>query len=443
MLDLPKHPLKVLVIGSGGREHALCWKLAQSPLVEQIFCAPGNGGTATEHKTKNLDIDSHDFPKLAEFCQNEKIDLTVVGPENILAEGIVNYFAAKNLRIFGPTKEAARLEWSKSYAKKIMGRNNIPTAKFKICSSYEEAQEVLKTEPWAKVIKADGLASGKGVYVCNSDAEAQQALKEIFQDKRFGKSGETIVLEEKMNGEEISLFLLCDGKTFLLMAPSQDNKRRFDNDKGPNTGGMGAISPPPVYDNHKQIIQETIIDPVLAALKKENIDFKGVLYIGLLLDQDKQTGSIRPKIVEFNSRFGDPEIEVVLPRLESDLLPALWACTEGKLGEIKFEWKDEACCCVVAVNKDYPVSASTGELISLSKNGSSPNNDVIVFHAGTKIADNKLVTAGGRILVVTALAADLQTAADRIYNYLPNINFKDLDYRQDILKSKGTLSSRK
>jgi phosphoribosylamine--glycine ligase len=436
MLNIPNHPLKVLVVGNGGREHALCWKLAQSPLIEQAFCAPGNGGTAKENKTKNINIDSHDFPKLAEFCQNEHIDLTVVGPENILAEGIVNYFAAKHLRIFGPTKEASRLEWSKSYAKEFMGRNNIPTAKFKICHSYDEAKHVVETETWAQVIKVDGLASGKGVFVCNNPDEAKHALTEVFQRKHFGKAGETVVLEEKLYGEEISLFLLCDGKTFLPMEVSQDNKRRFDNDLGPNTGGMGVISPPTIYAKHQKVIEKTIIQPLLAALKKDGINYQGLLYVGLLLDQDKQTGSIQPKILEFNSRFGDPETQVVLPRLQSDLLPALWACTEGNLDEIKFEWKKEACCCVVAVNKDYPACGSNDQPINLNTNSNSPSNDIIIFHAGTKIANKQLVTAGGRILAITALASDLQLAASRIYEYLPNINFKDMDYRKDIAQAK-------
>jgi len=440
---LPSHPIKVLVVGSGGREHALCWKLAQSPLVQQVFCAPGNGGTAKEYKTKNINIDIFDFSKLAAFCKDEQIDFTVVGPETILAEGIVDYFKTKQLKIFGPTKAAARLEWSKSYAKEFMGRHNLPTAKFQICHNQIEAEQALKVMPWAEVIKADGLASGKGVYVCNGQTEAKQAIKEIFQDKKFGKSGETVVLEEKLNGEEISLFLLSDGKSFLPMAASQDNKRRFDNDKGPNTGGMGAISPPTVYAKYESIIEKTIIEPLLTALKKEGIDYQGVLYVGLLLDQNIETKSVQPKIIEFNSRFGDPEIEVVLPRLKSDLFPVLWACSEGKLNEIMLEWQDQVCCCVVAVNKDYPTANSDSQPITIANNGSSSKEEITIFHAGTKLIDDQLKTAGGRILVVTALDADLTSAATRIYDYLPNISFKDIDYRRDIVKSESKIPSRK
>ncbi len=277
-----------------------------------------------------------------------------------MAEGIVDYFLAEKLRIFGPTKKAAQLEWSKSYAKEFMERNQIPTAKFKICTNYEDAAQIVEKESYVEVIKVDGLASGKGVYVCNNEQETKQALKQIFQDKQFGQAGETVVLEEKLNGEEVSLFLLCDGKSFLPMAASQDNKRRFDQDRGPNTGGMGAISPPANYERYEAMIEKTIIEPLSIALKKEAIDYRGVLYLGLMLDKDKNTGLIQPKILEFNSRFGDPETQVVLPRLASDLLPALWACTEGKLSEIELKWKKEACCSVVAVTKDYPAKSAKG-----------------------------------------------------------------------------------
>lgn len=444
MLSIPAHPLKLLVVGGGGREHALCWKLAQSLLVEQIYCAPGNGGTAQEYKTTNLNIDSHDFPKLARFCQEEHIDFIVVGPDNPLAEGIVDYFLKDKHRIFGPRKAAARLEWSKVYAKEFMGRNNLPTARFKTSTNYNDAIQIAEREPWARVVKADGLAFGKGVYVCNNQDEVKGALKEIFEQKRFGRAGEAVVLEEKLHGEEISLFLLCDGKHFLPLAASQDNKRRFDNDCGPNTGGMGAISPPAIYERYEEAIKKTICDPLLSALQKEDINYQGVLYLGLILDQNEDTGLIQPKIIEFNSRFGDPETQAVLPRLESDLLPALWACTEGKLAEIELEWKKEACCCVVAVTNDYPDKSASGQPISFTrtKDGTEYHNDdndnqhnkVVVFHAGTKLVDNKLVTAGGRVFAATALSLDLQTAANLVYNYLAHCYFEGLDYRKDIAK---------
>ena len=254
-----------------------------------------------------------------------------------------------------------------------------------------------------KIVKADGLAFGKGVYVCKDFTEAEQAVKEIFQDKKFGKSGETVVIEETLNGEELSMFLLSDGKIFLPMVASQDNKRRFDNDKGPNTGGMGAVSPPAAYAQYQLIIDQTITEPLLSALAKEAIDYKGVVYLNLILDQNCETGSITPKIIEINSRFGDPETEVVLPRLKSDLLPALWACTEGTLDEIKLEWEEETCCGVVAVTKDYPAKSANGDPIEFKTNGASGKSNIVVFHAGTKVVDNQLQTAGGRILVATAL----------------------------------------
>jgi phosphoribosylamine---glycine ligase len=440
MLSLPTHPLKILVIGNGGREHALVWKIAQSPLVSQVFCAPGNGGTVCENKTKNLDIQINEFAKLTQFCINEQIDLSIVGPDNALAEGIVDFFLEKGLRIFGPTKAAAKLEWSKSYAKEFMAKHKIPTAKFVTSKEYGEACQFIENNAWAQVIKVDGLALGKGVYVCNDKQQAQEALQEIFKDNKFGQAGETIVLEEKLNGEEISLFFLCDGNHFLPLAASQDNKRRFENDQGPNTGGMGAISPPPVYETYKEIIETTIIAPLTTALQKNNINYQGLLYLGILLDQNKVTNAIEPKVLEFNARFGDPETQAVLLRLKSDLLPALWASTEGKLNEISLDWTEEASCCVVAVAKSYPEKGSAGEPINLPKRNSTDDH-IVIFHAGTKLIDNILVTAGGRILAVSALGKYLDQAANTAYNYLSKISFKSIDYRKDIglLKKKASV----
>ncbi len=440
MLSIPKHPLKVLVIGSGGREHALTWKLAQSPLISQMFCAPGNAGTALESKAQNIEIQIDDFAKLSQFCINNQIDFTVVGPDNALAAGIVDHFLEKNLKIFGPTKAAAKLEWSKSYAKNFMSKNNIPTAKFASCTNYNEAQQLIEKNSWAQVIKADGLALGKGVYVCNSKQEAQQAIKEIFQENKFGQAGETVILEEKLTGEEISLFILCDGKNYLALAPSQDYKRRFENDKGPNTGGMGAISPPRTYDKYAAVIKETILDPLLKALEEENIHYQGLLYLGILLDQDKETGGIQPKVLEFNARFGDPETQAVLLRLESDLLPALWACSEGKLDEITLNWTKEASCCVVAVNKEYPEKSSSGKPITFSASSKNTNNGhnssekLVIFHAGTKLVNNAAVTAGGRVLAISALAPTLEQAANLVYDSLTHIHFESMDYRKDIAR---------
>ncbi len=435
MLSIPKHSLKILVIGGGGREHALVWKLAQSPLVEKVFCAPGNGGTATENKSENVDIKIDEFAKLSQFCLDQKIDLTVVGPDNALAAGIVDYFKEKSLRIFGPSKAAARLEWSKSYAKQFMAKYNLPTAKFLTCNSYNDALRIAKANAWAQVIKVDGLALGKGVYVCNNKDSVENSLKEIFEENKFGHAAETVLFEEKLNGEEMSLFLLCDGKDILPLAPSQDFKRRFDDDCGPNTGGMGAISPPANYDKFKDIFFESIFKPLQTALRSEAINYQGLLYIGVLLHQDQASGQIQPKILEFNARFGDPETQAVLLRLKSDLLPALWACTEGKLAEINLEWSEEKSCCVIAVNSDYPEKSSNDKTITIPSQ--SPEK-IIVFHAGTKLKDKNLVTAGGRVLAVVALNAHLEQAAKKTYDYLANLNFESMDYRKDIgrLKSK-------
>jgi phosphoribosylamine--glycine ligase len=439
MLSIPKHPLKILVIGGGGREHALVWKLAQSSLIAQIYCAPGNGGTALENKNQNIDIQINEFEKLSQFCITENIDLTVVGPDNALADGIVDHFQEKELRIFGPTQEAAKLEWSKSYAKDFMSRNNIPTARFVTTNNYQEANYLLENNPWAEVIKVDGLALGKGVYVCNDINEAQAALQEIFKDKKFADAGETVVLEEKLNGEEISLFILCDGTHFLPLVASQDNKRRFENDQGPNTGGMGAICPPPIYDQYQALIDKTIFQPLFEGLQKDKINYQGLLYLGVLLHQNKLTNTIEPKVLEFNARFGDPETQAVLLRMESDLLPALWACTENKLNEIQIEWDNAASCCIVAVTKTYPEKSSSGEKIQLPNQNPS-SKDLMIFHAGTKIVDNELKTAGGRVLAVSALANTITEAADKAYSALSNINFPSIDYRKDIgLKTKASI----
>lgn len=433
MLSIPEHQLNLLVVGSGGREHALCWKLAESKHVGQIFCAPGNGGTDSEAKTTNVPIDSLDFNALAEFAQSKKVDLVVIGPDNPLAEGIVDFLAGKGLRVFGPTREAARLEWSKSYAKAFLARHNIPTARFVVCDSLDEATQELSRNPWARVVKADGLALGKGVFVCQSDVEANAALKEIFQKNKFGKAGSRVVLEERIQGEELSLLLLCDGEHFVELESSQDHKRRFDNDEGPNTGGMGAYSPVPLYNQYRTSIQESIIAPLQLALKNKELSYKGLLYVGIIIGRVAGESVSTPRVLEFNARFGDPEAQAILPRLRSDLLPALWAATEGKLNEVELKWSNEPSCCIVAVTKAYPDKSASGDEIKIAD---LPANQ-FVFHSGTRLDSGRLVTAGGRILSISALGADLDAAAQAAYEGLSNVQFKDMDYRRDITRERS------
>ncbi len=430
MLSLPPHPLKLLVVGGGGREHALCWKLAQSDHVTKIFCLPGNGGTALEKKTTNIDIDVLNFPAISDFSLSNKIDFIVVGPDNPLAEGIVDYLEEKALRVFGPKRQAAKLEWSKSHAKNFMVDLGIPTPRFIICRNQTETLKQLAQNSWAKVIKVDGLALGKGVYVCNSKEDAQAACQEIFSLNKFGQAAETILLEEKVVGEELSLILLCDGKTFTPLAASQDYKRRFDDNRGPNTGGMGAYSPVDLYTKYQKAIEETILNPLRAGLFSKELCFKGVLYIGIIVGGTESNQTERAQVLEFNTRFGDPETQAILPRLSCDLLPALWACTEGKLDEVTLAWKAEQSCCVVAVAETYPEKSSQGELIKLP--ALAP--DSYIFQAGTKLADDKLLTAGGRILAVTSLGRTMQSAAAKSYSILEKISFSGMSYRHDIAK---------
>jgi phosphoribosylamine--glycine ligase len=430
MLSIPEHPLKLLVVGGGGREHALCWKLAQSPLAGEIFCAPGNGGTASEAKTTNVAIDPMDFQKLADFAKARSIDLIVIGPDNPLAAGIVDYLEGKGLRVFGPSKESARLEWSKSYAKHFMEKAGIATCRFLVCNSKGEAQESLKKNPWAQVVKVDGLALGKGVFVCNSQAEIDQALEEIFDNERFGAAGRQVLLEEKIVGEELSLLMLCDGHQLVPLAASQDHKRRFDGDKGPNTGGMGAYSPVSLYTRYRDLIDETILAPLQKALKEEVIAFQGLLYAGIIVGKTTRDVSERAYVLEFNARFGDPETQAILPRLMSDLLPALWACTEGKLDLARLSWSELESCCVVAVADTYPEKSSAGGEIKLP----TMPAECFMFHAGTKLEQGKLLTAGGRILSITALGKTLEEASSKAYTVLTGVDFKGIDYRHDIAR---------
>jgi phosphoribosylamine---glycine ligase len=431
MFDSKRRDLKVLVVGSGGREHALCWKIAQSKHVAKVYCAPGNGGTATADKTENVPISVFAFDELAEFSEKEAVDLVVIGPDNPLAEGIVDHLKNRGLRVFGPEKQAARLEWSKAYAKEFMKKHDIPTPNYVVVRKLSDAKDVFKANPWARVVKLDGLAFGKGVYVCETEAEVEDACQEIFEQNRFGESGKTVLLEERMVGEELSFLMLCDGRTILPLASCQDYKRRFDDDQGPNTGGMGAYSPVALYEKHERSIDEQILNPIRKALKEGALEYQGVLYAGIMIARTDE--GEKPVVLEFNARFGDPETQAMLPRLESDFVPALWACTDESLSDISLTWKPEASCCVVAVAKDYPEKSANGDVISVFDLPA----DRILFQAGTKQQDNQVVTAGGRVLSITGLAPSVAAAAQQAYAGLKSVKFEGMAYRSDIARERS------
>jgi phosphoribosylamine--glycine ligase len=425
---------RVLVVGGGGREHALCWKLAQSSRVETIYCAPGNGGTSLESKVQNINISVGEFDKLIQFAREQSIDLTVIGPDNPLSDGIVDAFQTEGLCVFGPTRESARLEWSKAFAKEFMSEVGIPTPKYLICDSYEQACEALQKNQWARVIKADGLALGKGVFVCDSEAECVDALDQIFRKKAFGVAGERVLLEEKISGFEISLLMFCDGKTLLPMPASQDHKRRFDDDKGPNTGGMGVYAPMPGYERYQQEIEKNVVEPLREALRSGKLEYKGIIYAGIIygVNPEHSGHSSKPKaqVLEFNARFGDPETQALMPLLTSDLYEILLACTESKLNDIDVTWSTASSCCVVASAKAYPEASSTGKEITI---GALPSGTV-VFHAGTLADKAGLRTNGGRVLALNSVRPTLQEARDVAYAALREVEFEDMDFRKDIAR---------
>lgn len=415
--------MKVLVIGSGGREHTLVWKLAQSPKVTKIYCSPGNGGIAAQAEL----LPSMSHQELASFAQKEKIDLTVVGPEQPLVEGIVDLFKQKRLTIFGPSKQAAQLEGSKTFAKEFMNCYNIPTAPYKLFDNLEKALNYLNNISYPTVIKADGLAAGKGVVIAQNKKEAQEALCSMLQEKIFGAAGSKVIIESCLQGEEISILALVDGKTIRPLESSQDHKRIFDNDEGPNTGGMGAISPSPLYDEAlKKKIENLVLKPVLAGLQKEKLDFHGILYAGLMVDS-----AGNPKVLEFNVRFGDPETQAVLVRLDSDLFELMRATCHERLAQAPLKWKKEPAICVVVASGGYPGSYEKGkEIQGLQEANACPNS--VVFHAGTTLQKGKIVTAGGRVLGITAWGKDLAQAQEKAYHAAEKIKFDGAFYRRDI-----------
>ncbi len=416
--------IKILIIGSGGREHTIAWKIAQSPLVEKVFIAPGNAGTSLVGENVNIGV--NEFEKLAEFAEKEKIGLTIVGPEDPLVKGIVDFFEEKNLNVFGPSKKASIMEGSKTFTRDLLKKYNIPSAEYAVFENADEAKAYLKEKGAPIVVKADGLAAGKGVVVAETIEEAEKAIDEMILDKRFGESGAKILLEEKLLGEEASYLIFSDGKNILPMVSSQDHKRIFDKDLGPNTGGMGAYSPAPIVTKEmEQLVLKEIMQPTIDAMAKEGRTFKGILYAGLMITK------YGPKIVEFNCRFGDPETQVILPRLESDLAELMQACIDGNLNEKEIKWSKKACCCVVMASEGYPGKYEKGkEITGLEEVNKLP--ETVVFHAGTKEENGKILTNGGRVLGVTALGANIKESIDNAYKAVEKISFEGAQYRKDI-----------
>ena len=415
--------MKVLVIGGGGREHALAWKAAQSASVDKVYCVPGNPGIAQIAECVPMDICDNDA--LTAFALENKIDLTIVGPEVPLANGVVDAFRAKGLAIFGPTQAAAQIEGSKSFAKDLMKKYGVPTAAFEVFTEAEAAKAYIVEQGAPIVIKADGLAAGKGVVVAMTLDEALAAVDMMMCDHAFGTAGCQVVVEEFLTGEEASILTFCDGNTIVPMISSQDHKRAYDNDEGPNTGGMGTYAPAPVVTaDILARVQKEILEPTVAAMKAEGIPYTGCLYAGLMITENG------PKVIEFNARFGDPETQVVLPLLDSDMAEIMMACVNGTLADLDIKWKDEAAVCVVMAAGGYPQGYRKGDVISGLDEAAQQG--AIVFHAGTASKDGSIVTNGGRVLGVTAVGSDIQKAVDNAYQVVKTIHFDDVHYRNDI-----------
>ena len=416
--------MKVLVIGGGGREHSLVWKIAQSPQVTKIFCAPGNPGIS--EIAECIAIEPEQINLLYEFAVKEKIDLTVVGPEAPLADGIVDNFSRNNLNVFGPNKKAAILETSKAFSKHLMRKHGIPTADFRNFDDYDHARKYVLSKGAPIVVKADGLSKGKGVFVCKTTNDALQAIDSIMKDKIFGDAGNNVIIEERLIGEEISILAFTDGKTIIPMESSQDHKTIYDDDKGPNTGGMGAYSPVPLMttDLYHQVEKEILV-PTVHAMNREKRPYKGILYVGLMIT------SHGPRVLEYNVRFGDPEAQALLVRMKSDIVPIMLAVVSGKLDTVNLEWHPQASVCVVIASGGYPGSYIKGKEITgldLLKN----QKDIHVFHAGTKSENGKIVTNGGRVLNVVASGNGISEAQKKVYDAVSKISFEGAYYRKDI-----------
>ena len=419
--------MKVLIVGSGGREHAIAFACAKSPKVDKIYCAPGNAGIA--QIAECVPIGAMEFDKLVDFAKSNAIDLTVIGMDDPLVGGIVDVFEKEGLRVFGPRKNAAILEGSKAFSKELMRKYNIPTAAYETFTSADDACRYLETADYPIVLKADGLALGKGVIICNTKDEAMAGVKTLMTDKQFGDAGNTIVIEEFMTGREVSVLSFVDGNTIKIMSSAQDHKRAKDGDQGLNTGGMGNFSPSPFYTPEvDKFCKEHIYQATVDAMKAEGRPFKGVIFFGLMLTPNG------PKVLEYNARFGDPEAQVVLPRMKNDIIDVFEACIDGTLDKIDLQFEDNACVCVVLASDGYPVAYEKGKLITGFENFNG-KDDYFCFHAGTKLTDEGIVTNGGRVLGITALGKDLKEARAKAYEATEWIQFENKYMRHDIGKA--------
>lgn len=414
--------MKVLVIGSGAREHAICMKISKSNLLDKLYCIPGNAGI--DKVAKCIDISIDDLQNIVHFCKSNNIDYVIVGPEAPLVNGLVDILEENNIKCFGPKKEGAILEGSKTFSKTFMKKYNIPTANYNIYDNYEVALNDIQNYNLPVVLKADGLAAGKGVLICNNYDEAKQGITDILKDKKFGSAGNSLLVEEFLTGTEASLLCFVNGKEIIPMESARDYKRALDNDLGLNTGGMGCFSPNTIYtDKLKDYIKESILDNIIQGFCKESIDFRGILFIGLMIKDDTA------KVLEFNVRFGDPETEVILPRLESDLLSVMLKTTNGTLKPTDLKWNNKPCVTVILASGGYPKKYNKGEIIT---GLDEVDTDIIVYHAGTKFSHNNIATNGGRVLAITCLSDTIEEARNKIYNNINKIKFNNIQYRKDI-----------
>ena len=424
--------MKVLIVGSGGREHAIAWKVSKSPLVDKIYCAPGNAGIA--QIAECVPIGAMEFEKLADFAQEKGIDLTVIGMDEPLVGGIVDVFEERGLRVFGPRKDTAVIEGSKVFSKNLMQKYGIPTGAYEIFSDADEAVKYLETSKYPIVVKADGLALGKGALICNNFEEAKGAVSTLMLEKQFGASGDRVVVEEFLIGREVSVLCFSDGTTIKTMTSAQDHKRAKDGDQGLNTGGMGTFSPTPFYTKEvDEFCKKYVYQPTIDAMKQEGRDFKGILFVGLILTEDG------PKVLEYNARFGDPETQVVLPRMKNDIVEVFEACIDGKLDAVDLQFEDIAAVCVILASDGYPEKYEKGFVIG-GLNAFDGKEDYFCFHSGSKLDDEgKIVTNGGRVLGVTALGRDLKEARANAYKATEWVNFENKYMRSDIGKARSGL----